>query len=127
MLSVPATTRLFFCTQPVDCRRSFDGLLGLVSQFFAADPLGGHWFVFRNRRGDRLKVLYWDRDGLAIWYKRLEKGVFRMPRLSSDATSVEIDACDWALLLQGIDLDSVRRLPRYRRVNPQGPAAAAAS
>jgi transposase len=121
MLTLSATTRVFFCTQPVDMRKSFDGLFGLVSAFLGHDPLSGHFFVFRNRQGDRLKVLYWDRDGLAIWYKRLEKGVFRMPAASADASSVELDACQWALILQGVDLQSVRRLPRYSLPNPQPP------
>lgn len=123
MLTLSATTRVFFCTQPVDMRRSFDGLHGLVGQCFPHDALSGHFFVFRNRRGDRLKVLYWDRDGLAIWYKRLETGVFRMPELPADAQSVEIDARDWALVLQGIDPDSAHRLPRYRLPDPHQPTS----
>jgi transposase len=125
VLTLSATTRIFFCTIPVDLRRSFDGLLGLIAQFFRHDVLSGHLFVFRNRRGDRLKILYWDRDGLAIWYKRLEQGVFRMPPLPADGHSVEIDARDWALILQGIDLQSARRLPRYRLPDRQQPPAAA--
>ena len=126
MLTLSATTRIFFCTQPVDMRRSFDGLQGLVSQFFQADALSGHFFVFRNRTGDRLKVLYWDRDGLAIWYKRLEKGIFRMPAVPAGASSVEIDARDWAMILQGIDPSSAKRLPRYRLPDPHEPTSAAA-
>jgi transposase len=106
-------------------RRSFDGLQGLIAGFFCHDLLSGHLFVFRNRRGDRLKILYWDRDGLAIWYKRLEQGVFRMPVLASDAHSVEIDPRDWALILSGIDLQSARRLPRYRLPDRQQPPATA--
>jgi transposase len=106
-------------------RRSFDGLQGLIAQSFRHDVLSGHLFVFRNRRGDRLKLLYWDRDGLAIWYKRLEQGVFRMPGPPGDAQSVEIDPRDWALILQGIDLPSARRLPRYRLPDRQQPPAAA--
>jgi transposase len=121
MLSLPATTRAFFCTQPVDMRKSFDGLQGLVSGFLGQDPLSGHLFVFRNRSGDRLKVLYWDRDGLAIWYKRLEKGSFRMPAASAGASGVELDACQWALILQGVDLSTARRLPRYSLPNPHPP------
>jgi transposase len=127
VLTLAATTRVFFCTQPVNLSRSFDGLLGLVGQCFSHDALSGHFFVFRNRRGDRLKVLYWDRDGLAIWYKRLEKGVFRMPELPPGVTSVEIDARDWALVLQGIDPGSAHRLPRYHLPDPHGPTSAAAS
>jgi hypothetical protein len=124
VLTLSSTTRIFFCTQPVDLRCSFDGLQGLVSQFFHGDVLSGHLFVFRNRSGDRLKVLYWDRDGLAIWYKRLEKGVFRLPVVPGDATSIEIDARDWALVLQGIDLSTAKRLPRYRLPDPHQPTSA---
>jgi transposase len=125
VLTLSATTRIFFYTQPVDLRKSFDGLAGLVAESFRHDVLSGHLFVFRNRRGDRLKLLYWDRDGLAIWYKRLEQGVFRMPPLSNDAHSIEIDPRDWALILSGIDLQSARRLPRYRLPDRQVPPAAA--
>jgi transposase len=125
MLTLPATTRVFFCAQPTDMRKSFDALFGLVSAFLGHDPLSGHYFVFRNRTGDRIKVLYWDRDGLAIWYKRLEKGTFRMPAASAGAHSVELDACQWALILQGIDLGSARRLPRYSLPSPQPPNSSA--
>lgn len=70
MLSLPLPVRIFLCTQPADMRRSFDGLAQMVREFLRADPLSGHLFVFRSKRGDRLKLLYWDSDGLAIWYKK---------------------------------------------------------
>lgn len=117
MLTFPPTVRIFLCTRPIDCRRSFDGLCALVEQHLLLDPLSGHLFVFRNRTGVRLKILYWDRDGLAIWYKRLEQGVFKFPTLQSltNADGAEITAADLAMLLEGIDLDSAKRHPRYRR------------
>lgn len=123
MLSLPLPpVRIFLCTQPADMRRSFDGLAQMVREFLHADPLSGHLFVFRSKRGDRVKLLYWDSDGLAIWYKRLEEGTFRFPAASADGHGVEIRAADLAMLLDGVDLESVRRRKRYRR-----PAPAAAS
>jgi transposase len=116
MLTLPATVRLFLCRQPIDCRRSFDGLYALVQQQLQQEPLSGHLFIFRNRRGERLKILYWDRDGLAIWYKRLERGTFRLPTLNSTSDqAVEITAAELAMLLEGVDLDSAQRHERYRR------------
>ena len=122
MLSLPLPVRIFLCTQPADMRRSFDGLAQMVREFLHADPLSGHLFVFRSKRGDRVKLLYWDADGLAIWYKRLEEGTFRFPAASAENYGVEIRAADLAMLLDGVELDSVRRRKRYR-----GPQAIAAS
>jgi len=114
MLSLPPSVRIFLATQPADLRRSFDGLAALVRDFLTGDPLSGHLFVFRNKRGDRLKVLYWDRDGLAIWYKRLEEGTFDFP--AADASGrIEIRAAELTMLLDGVDWDSVRRRRRYQR------------
>jgi len=88
-----------------------------VRDFLAGDPLSGHLFVFRNKRGDRLKVLYWDRDGLAIWYKRLEEGTFDFPAAEASGR-IEIRAAELTMLLDGVDWDSVRRRHRYRRPAP---------
>ena len=118
MLSLPLPVRIFLCTQPADMRRSFDGLAQMVREFLHADPLCGHLFVFRSKRGDRLKLLYWDSDGLAIWYKRLEEGTFRFPAASVEGQGVEIRAADLAMLLDGVDLESVKRRKRYRRPTP---------
>jgi transposase len=118
MLSLPLPVRIFLCTRNTDLRRSFDGLAQMVREFVGADPLSGHLFVFRNKRGDRIKLLYWDTDGLAIWYKRLEKGTFRFPAPSGVDQGVEIRAVDLTLILEGIDLDSVKRQSRYRRPQP---------
>jgi transposase len=121
MLSLPLPVRILICTKHADMRRSFDGLAALVREHLGADPLSGHLFVFRNKRGDRVKLLYWDEDGYAIWYKRLEEGVFAFP----DATSrrcltagehgLQIRAADLAMLLDGVDLGSVQRGKRYQR------------
>jgi transposase len=99
-------------------RKSFDGLAQMVREFLGADPLSGHLFVFRSRRGDRLKLLYWDADGLAIWYKRLEKGTFRFPAATGPGHRIELRSADLAMLLDGVDLDSVKRRPRYQRPTP---------
>ena len=117
MLSLASTVRVFLCVEPTDMRRSFDGLAIMVEQIIDQDPLSGHLFVFCNKRADRVKLLYWDRDGYAIWYKRLEQGVFRLPRRSdeSDPASVEVEAAELTMLLEGIDLSSVKRSSRYRR------------
>lgn len=111
MLRLPVSVRVFLCLVPVDMRRSFDGLAAAAEQVVRQDPLSGHLFVFRGRRGDRVKVLYWDRDGYALWYKRLEQGVFRFPADGADAK--EVSASDLALILEGIDLRSVRRQKRF--------------
>jgi hypothetical protein len=79
MIRATVQVRVFVCTQPADMRRSFDGLCGMTRELIAQDPLSGHLFLFRNRDRDRLKILYWDRDGLAIWYKRLEQGSWQCP------------------------------------------------
>lgn len=115
MLSVPGAVKIFLCLEPADMRRSFDGLAAMVEHVLEQDPLSGHLFVFRNRRADRVKLLYWDRDGLCIWYKRLEAGTFRFPTPQQGQTCVTISAAEWAMLLDGVDLASVRRRKRYRR------------
>ena len=115
MISLPPTVKIFLSTQPADMRKSFDGLKCLVEEFLQDDPLSGHLFVFRNRRGDRLKILYWDRDGLAIWYKRLEAGTFVFPKAVDQNSGIEVQPAELAMLLDGVDLTSVRRRKRYRR------------
>ena len=113
MLNLPPSVRVFLCQLPADMRWSFDTLAALVKRVLAEDPLSGHLFVFRNRRGDRVKILYWDRDGYAIWYKRLEQGVFLFPSHAGDG--MEVSAGDLALVLEGIDVTRVKRQKRFRR------------
>ena len=96
-------------------RCGFDRLAELAASVTGQDPLGGHLFLFRSRGGDRLKALYWDQDGYALWYKRLEEGTFKLPKVEAGAESVELRASELAMLLDGIDLRSVKRVGRYRR------------
>ena len=113
MIMLPATVRIFLCTRPTDMRKSFDGLSGLVQECFGQDLLTGHLFLFVNRRGDRIKILYFDRDGLAIWYKRLEAGTFEMPS-TAGADGIELQPAQLAMILSGIDLKSARQRKRFR-------------
>lgn len=115
-----APTRIWLCTAPTDMRRGFDRLAEQSRQVTKQDPQSGHLFVFRSRGGDRLKVLYWDRDGYALWYKRLEAGTFKLPKVKDGAGSLELRASELAMILDGIDLASVKRLPRYRREAASG-------
>jgi transposase len=116
MLSLPTSVRIWLATRPTDMRKSFDSLAEVVRQQLEGDPLSGQLFVFRNKRGDRVKLLYWDEDGFVIVYKRLEVGTFRFP--AADAGGVEIRAADLQMLLDGVDLASVKRGRRYRRPIP---------
>ena len=117
MLSLPSTLRIFLAVEPADLRNGFDGLARLVREVIREDPLSWHLFVFRNRRRDRIKILYWDRDGLALWYKRLEKGTFRFPEAKDGR--VEVTRAEMAAVLEGIDLSRARRLPRFVLPGPQ--------
>ena len=110
-----AGVRIWLATAPADMRCGFDRLAELARAVTGQDPLSGHLFLFRSRGGDRLKVLYWDRDGYALWYKRLEEGTFRLPKVDAAAASVELRASELAMLLDGIDLRSVKRVKRYSR------------
>lgn len=107
--------RVYLCTSPTDMRKGFDTLAVLVREGLGYDPLSGHLFLFVGRRRDRLKILYWDRDGYALWYKRLEQGTFRMPVAPPEAASLELKASELAMLLEGIDLRSIKRRKRFRR------------
>jgi len=115
-LSLPmplGQTRIYLYAKNVDMRKSFDGLHAIIQSDFQRDVRWGDLFLFLNRRLDRLKLIYWDRDGLAIWMKRLERGTFQRPLCPPDSEHVEMDATDLTLLLSGIELASVKRRPRY--------------
>lgn len=119
-----ASTRIWLATEPADMRCGFDRLAERAAAVTGQDPLCGHLFLFRSRGGDRLKILYFDRDGYALWYKRLEEGTFKWPTkiapsAAGPAASMELRGSELAMILDGIDLSSVKRGKRYRRVNPQ--------
>lgn len=106
--------RIWLCVGPTDMRKGFDTLAAVVREFLGQDPLSGHLFLFISRNRTRLKILYWDADGYAMWYKRLEEGTFRVPRTDADSAAAELKASELAMLLAGIDLRSVRRVKRLR-------------
>jgi transposase len=111
MITLPAAVRVYLCTMPCDMRRGFDGLKQLAAHVIGVDPLGGHLFVFCGRRRDRVKILYWDRDGWALWSKRLEAGTYGFPFDSSGRK--EITAGELAALLEGIEWRNAKRRKRY--------------
>lgn len=108
-MMLPSSVQVWLATEPVDMRRGHDGLLALVRALGIADPYSGHLFVFLGRRADRCKILYWDRGGFIVTYKRLERGRFRLPAMPSGAQSIAMDATSLAMLLDGIDVKRVRR------------------
>ena len=107
--------RIFLCTEPTDMRKNFHGLNGLIRTSMMLNPLSGDLYVFRNQHGDRLKVIFWDSDGFAIWYKQLQRGTFRFPDLKNySSAGLEIDHSTLRLILDGIDLSTIRRQHRYQ-------------
>jgi len=110
--------RVYLCTARADMRKGFDSLAQLVRERLGCDPLSGDLFLFVGRSADRLKIIYWDTDGFAVWYKRLEEGTFRLPRFEPGQSSVQVKASELAMLLEGIDLKSVKRSRRFNRALP---------
>lgn len=113
MLSVPGSVRIFLAREPADMRKGFDGLAALVRRQ-GAEVFSGHLFAFISKRRDRIKILVWDNGGFVLFYKRLEKGRFRMPRCSEGQASVPLDSAQLSMLLDGIDLSSVRRPKKWQ-------------
>jgi transposase len=127
MISLPSlhtldraqVARIWLATEATDMRCGFDRLAERVRGVIGQDPLSGHYFVFRSRRGDRLKILLWERDGFLLWYKRLESGVFKLPRVPEGARSLELRASELAMILDGIDVSKLKRVPRYARISEE--------
>ena len=125
MLTLGLTGRIWLCTAPVDGRKSFDGLAAVVTTQLGRDPLSGDLFVFKNRRGDRLKILAWMGDGFALYLRRLERGAFAFPSAEAEgAAEVGVTATELAMLLGGVELRTAQRRPRYRRPEVAAPLAA---
>ena len=115
--------RIYLCVQPADMRRGFDTLAAAVKEFLRHDPFSGNLFLFVSRGKDRMKILYWEKDGFCLWYKRLEEGTFKLPAPQDAPVSVELKATELAMLLEGIDLKSIKRSRRFHR--PEVPAGTA--
>jgi transposase len=113
MLTLPPSVRIYLATAGVDMRRGHDGLAAIVRNQWKVDLFGGHLFAFIGKRRDRCKILFFDRGGLVLYYKRLERGHFRLPSVPAGATSVTLDATELAMLLDGIDVGRVQRPPRW--------------
>lgn len=111
MLMLPAGLKVFIANQPLDMRKSFNGIAAIIQANFNHSANSGHLFVFTNRRGDKVKLFYWDRNGFALWYKQLEKGKFRLPRHHSKI--FEVSVSDLTCILEGIDLTDNKRLRAF--------------
>jgi transposase len=117
--------RIYLCVQPADMRRGFDTLAAAVKEFLRHDPFSGNLFLFVSRGKDRMKILYWEKDGFCLWYKRLEEGTFKLPSNKDAPVSVELKATELAMLLEGIDLKSIKRSKRFSRPAASAEAALA--
>lgn len=114
MILVPRAVRVYFATQPTNLHKSFDGLTNEIRHTLGHDPLGGHVFVFLNRRKNQVKLIVWTRGGWTIVHKRLERGTFTFPaRVAPDVPSVAIDVHELAMLLEGIDVSRAKSKPRW--------------
>jgi len=118
MLTLPASVKIFVYTQPTDMRCGFHKLSMLAESFMGHDPFSGHLFVFFNKRGDKCKILFWDRTGFVIWYKRLEEGTFEKLPSPPSTASLQVDVSTLTWVLEGIDLFKARRRKRYHRKVP---------
>ena len=121
MLTLPSSVHIWMSAQPVDLRRGVDGLMALVRSQWESDPYSGHLFVFVSRGRNRVKILFWDRGGFVVYYKRLEQGTFQLPRVEPGQNRVELDPAELGLILEGIDLSAAIHRKRYRRPNKYVP------
>lgn len=121
MLTLPPSVRIYVAAEPVDMRRGHDGLAAIVRGQWQLELFDGHLFVFLGRRSDRVKILFWDRGGFVLYYKRLERGRFRLPRVKAGEKTMQLGAGELSMLLDGIDIAAVKQpkrwLPRSARAN----------
>lgn len=127
MLNFPTNVRLYLATEPVDLRRSYDGLSALVDGTFGKQAMSGDLYIFMNRRSNQVRILFWDRDGYVIMMKRLEEGTFRRVKAADGKDLVEIDAGELAMLLEGIDAPSIKRRRRYRAPESESTTSASST
>lgn len=113
MLTLPPSVRIYLATAPTDMRKGHDGLAALVKQGLSHDVYSGHLYVFVSRKGNRIKILAWDHGGFILWYKRLERGRFRVPVVDPDQSAVELESTQLSMLLDGIDYSRVRKPIRW--------------
>ena len=109
---IPATVKFYLCLKPTDMRKGFNGLSAMVTHELDRDPLSGHFYIFRNKTKNKLKILYWDRSGYAIWYKQLQEGKFNFP--THKDSSIEIDTTTVSMILEGVDLTSIKYQKRFK-------------
>lgn len=113
MLNLNVNTSISIYSEPVDMRKSFSGLVGIIRYFLKSDPLSGQLFVFLNKHRNLMKILYWDGDGYVIWYKRLERGTFRLPACPAESTSIGISRAEFLLILEGFEPDKFKKRKRF--------------
>jgi transposase len=123
VITIPRSVKIFIGSTPIDMRKSIDGLMAIVEQELEKDAYSGHLFVFLSRRCDRVKILTWDKGGFVLLYKRLERGQFKLPHMDPSAMSIEIDATQLAMLLDGIDFGRVRRPQHWKPSQADRPIA----
>ena len=116
MLTLPSAVKVYVATDPIDCRKSFDGLSTAVSAVLGADPTSGHLFVFFNRRGNQCRILFWDRTGYCVLAKRLARGSFHLAaRATAQTHHIEVEAAELSLVLEGFDLANAKKHLRWRK------------
>lgn len=125
MLTLPPSVRIYLAVETVDMRRGHDGLAAIVRNQWGLDLYQGHLFVFVGRRADRIKILYFDRGGFVLFYKRLERGRFRLPKVGKAEQRVHLDAAELAMLLDGIDVANVKRPSLWKPASPEALSATA--